>query len=157
MIKHNGIILIIFTLLSLLLSTSCSVSPVEIKDVESVKIVSFKNDTIIFEALFPVNNPNNYRFKITDIDLDVLLDGDAVGRIQKIKDLKIPPNRESLQRIRFNMVIPDRITGGLYLLKMITNQALNIEIKGHIIGKALCIKKKVDVNEQITLHPFRKK
>ncbi len=157
MIKHRGIILIIFTLLSLLLSTSCSVSPVEIKDVESVKIVSFKNDTIIFEALFPVNNPNNYRFKITDIDLDVLLDGDAVGQIQKIEDIKIPPNRESLQRIRFNMVIPDRITGGLYLLKMITNQALNIEIKGHLVGKALCIKKKVDVNEKITLHPFQKK
>ncbi len=157
MIKHKGNIFIIFILLTLLISTSCSVSPVEIKEVESVKIVSFKNDTILFEAMFPVNNPNHYRFKITEIDLNVLLDGDEVGQIQKIEDLKIPPNRESLQRIRFNMVIPDRVTGGLYLLKMITNQALNIEIKGYIVGKALCIKKKVDVNEKITLHPFRKK
>ncbi len=157
MIKLRGFIFIIFILLSLLLSTSCSISPVEIKEAESVKIVSFKNDTILFEALFPVNNPNHYRFKITEIELDVLLNGDAVGQIQKIEDLKIPPNRESLQRIQFNMVIPDRITGGLYLLRMITNQALNIEIKGYILGKALCIKKKVTVNENITLRPFNKK
>lgn len=147
-----------FLILSLLLVIgSCSVQPLEVGEIKNVKFLGLNNDTLTFQVAMPIKNPNGIRFKITDIQVKILMDQEKVGDISKIYDIKVAPRSHSVHRIKFQMMLPDKISGGLYLFRMMTQRKLNAQLKGTITGKAFLIKKTVMIDERISLDLLKKR
>jgi LEA14-like dessication related protein len=134
----------------------CKIKPVDIGNVEKVSLIEKKEDTLLFEVYVPLENRNNISFKIKDIAIKVLIDKDTVGEIAKVYDLKIPAKSKSVHRIMFTFLMPDYISGSLYFFKLISNQKMEIHLRGYIKASSGFVSKKVTIDQTIPFNPFRK-
>jgi LEA14-like dessication related protein len=88
---QNKSALWLFLIASLSLG-SCSYDNVEFKDVRQVKIDQLDNKGISFTATLWIENPNDYRIKVTGSDADLYLGGKHAGRAKLLSNVIVPAN-----------------------------------------------------------------
>lgn len=129
----------------------CKNLPIEIGDVEKVRFMGIKNNSISVEVSIPISNPNIYGFRITSIDIDVYSDNEIVGKINEIAKIKIPAKSAVSPTILFSYEFSDLLSGGLTLLKIYASKQMNLSLKGSITAKAFVASKTIYINESFSL------
>src|SRR5436190_1108458 len=76
--------------------TSCfSYKEVQVKQVESVKILSMNDSTADVEVALRIINPNSSKIKIKDCNLDASINKKNIGKLCFDKKITIPENSEN--------------------------------------------------------------
>ena len=142
--KHFLSITILLVLMLFL--SSCEVKEVEVGNIQSFNIINIDKEYVTIDITAKVKNPNNFSFTISKVNLDVSFNNVALGKINKVKSVKIRKNSNELQHLVFKLKL-EQITKGslLFIPALLTNKA-KIKVNGYIKASKFLYSKKIKVD-----------
>lgn len=142
MLKQLLLSIILITFLS-----SCEYKEVQFGDIEGVKVKEITKSNVSLELMIPINNPNNFKFKVTNIDLDINLNGTDLGKVKELKNIKIPANSNETHTFVVEVEFSKVLAGSLNILgSLMKKDKAKVKLKGKIKVKAFMLGKTIDVN-----------
>jgi len=140
--------ILIFSAGILFLLSSCTYQDVEVIEVVDVQVKSFSANRIEAVIFVKIKNPNGYKIKIVDSDLDLYINNSKMGKAKLTKRVVIPAKSETIQEVGVEAKVGNLLSAGGIggILSLIGSQSINLRVKGTIKAKAFVITKKVDVD-----------
>ena len=134
----------LLALLLITLFSSClGYKPVELVGIRSMKITHVDTKGIAATIGVDMHNPNGYKIKVRDPDVDLSINGIGVGKA--ILDSTVTLNRRSSEayriplRVNFQMdqagILPGLATGLL-------TGSIKLGVKGSVVGRAGLLRKR---------------
>ena len=134
---------------------SCTAfKPIELKKVESVKVLNSSGEGIDLEIEMLISNPNFLKFTITEGDLAINLNKVDLGNAVLMNKVSLPAHSELKQKFVVHVATSTALLGGFAsLLSIFQNKNATIGMKGTIRAKALGISRSFPVDENTKI-PF---
>jgi LEA14-like dessication related protein len=134
---------------------SCSsIKPVELKRVESVKILNSSSEGIDMEVNMVISNPNFLKFTITEGDLNIVLNKVDMGKAALQNKVTIPAHSEVSQKFVIRVGYSNALLGGFAsLLSLFKSNMATIGIKGTVRARSLGISRVFPIDETTKI-PF---
>lgn len=150
-----------FSFLLIIISTffmvGCTeVQDAEIGDIEGLKVSNISGNSVTLEMLVPIHNPNSFRFKITNIDLDVEINGSVVGNISNNNKIVVPAKSYHKHKIKLDVKLKDALQGGAVIFNTLMGRSQKLTLKGFIKARAFVITKKIEVEKTKEISLFNK-
>ena len=145
-----------FTLLQL---SSCKFKEVEFKKIESFKVLNTDKQGATVELYILLKNPNKMAIKVSDLDLNVIVNQTNIGKVKLAEKVKINANSEKAHRFVIKANYGDIAVGGFSsILSMIMSKKVNISCHGMLKAQSLGISRKmpVDFKGEVPLSYFTK-
>lgn len=138
---------------ALLLFAGCvRYSEVELVAVRDARITRFDSRGLAATITAEVHNPNNFRIKVMDPDMDLYVNDMAMGKAYLDSVITLEPNSTRAYSIP---VRADLAQAGLLPLLMTSalNGTVKLGIKGTVVGKARAVRKRFpfELEQQIDL------
>ncbi len=127
--------------------SSCTLyKEVEVSEVKNVRFKGFDENGIVAEVTVEITNPNGYQLKAQSASIDVTLNGKHAGTVAFEEEYIIPKKSKNTYTFVLNGAFSGA-TGGFLenLLNLLINRKATVVGKGYVEGRALGIKRKVDV------------
>lgn len=117
-----------------LFATACKVEPITATGIQDVKLgnVDPLKGTVTMNMGLKLKNPNKMAVTVYGIDLDVTINGAALGHIALADKVKIEKDTEQLYPVKANAKLTDIIAGIPKILGAIAKKQSNVELKGSI-------------------------
>ena len=148
-------IFLFFAFFSIIFLTSCEVKEITVGDVQGVSITTMSKDYIDVEIMIPIKNPNNFGFKLVKADIDIEMNGVNLGKISKLKKIKIPANSNEVHTFSLRVSMDDLKLGGIAFLGSLLANKAGVNMKGYIKARAFLISRKVDVDYNKNVKLFK--
>ena len=133
---------------------SCSVQNIDIGNPTGIEPEEVSLKAIRLKVFVPIENPNNFSFKIRSVDLDLLVNGRNVGKVNKMDKVKIAANSNETYTVSFEITPADALTNVLYLMGELQNRSPELEVQGTVTVSKLGIPKKIKVNHKQSIDKF---
>ena len=148
-------VLVPILVFSIAACVSCSaLKPIELKSVESVKILNTSGDGVDMEVNMVISNPNFLKFTITDGDLNIVLNKVDMGKAELKNHVVVPAHSEVSQKFIVRVGVSNALLGSLAsLLSIFKSNTATITMKGTIRARSLGISKTFPVDETTKI-PF---
>jgi LEA14-like dessication related protein len=134
---------------------SCgSIEPLTVSKIEDVKLHSFNKNSAALEITMRVKNPNRYRFKLVDNNLEIFLNKSELGSAKIKQKIIIPRKSEEsytfLIETQFSRLA---IAGIPMLINMVQTKQVEIKLVGDVKVRSMGISKKfpVEIIEKVNL------
>ncbi len=147
--KYSFITLLVFTL-----SGCLQYKEVKVVDVGKIGVKEISMKGIKVEVEMQIKNPNKYDISIVDSDLDLYLKGNKMGEAKIQEKVTLPKKSNKIHRFTIQTNVKDLLSGALpVLLSLLTENSIELQVKGDIKAKAKGIGKKfpVDFKEKVKL------
>lgn len=148
--KLKLIILFAFTL-SLV---SCNIQELTIGNPSDVKIEELSMKAVRLQIMVPIENPNNFSFKVKNVNLDLIVNGRNVGKVKKMDKVKIPANSKGTYPVSFEITPSDALTNILFLISELQNRNPDLEVDGTVTVAKFGVPYKIKVNHKESLDKF---
>lgn len=132
-------------------STGCSFQEIEFGGVKGVSVKNISKESIQLEIKVKITNPNTFSFKITDVDLDVLLNGNELGRINKIEKVTIPAKSDQIHTFNLDIALSKLKSNAISIAASFLTGKKNIILNGTITARWFLIKKKIRIENNQAL------
>lgn len=155
MIKCCRILLLAF--LTLFLNSCALFHSVEVGEVQGINFEKFGNQKVTFELLIPIENKNLLNFRIREVNLDVIVNNEYLGKITNVDDILI--FQKSNQIYSFPLDIEytgtNILRGALTLFSLFLERKADVRISGFIRVRSFLFSKKIEVDERsiVLLNP----
>ena len=133
-------------LLSSFLFSSCTVKEVEVGNIESFNIVKIDKEYVTVELAANVKNPNTFSFTISKVDLDVTFNGVYLGKINKVKDVRIPKKSNEVQHLEFKLKMENVVKGSMVFIPALLSNKAKIKVKGFVKASKFPFGKKIEID-----------
>jgi LEA14-like dessication related protein len=147
--SYFGRISVLF-LISLFMN-SCNVfESIEVGEVHGINFTKFDDRKVSFEVLIPIENPNGFSFKITGVDLDVIVNDEYLGKIKNVGDVLIHEKSDEIYTFPLDVEYSGSniLKGAFTLFSLFLDRKADVRVKGFILVKSFWYTKKLDVDEQ---------
>lgn len=155
--KTNKWLFLILPLLffSIVACISCTgIQPVELKKVESIKILQSSGQGIDLEIDVVLHNPNFFKCTISEGDLNIILNKVDLGNAKLLNQVKLPAKSELSQKFQVHVGVSTALLGGFAsFFSILKRNSADIQLKGTIKAKAFGISKVFPVDETTSI-PF---
>ncbi|HOU98401.1 MAG TPA: LEA type 2 family protein [Bacteroidales bacterium] len=143
----------IFFLIITVVLTSCKINEVEVKKFESIKFKNIGENKANLELMIPVNNPNKFGFTISDIKLDLALNGKEVGKVKKTTKLRIPAHSNQSYPVGIEIEIDKALGNIASLTAGLLKNKMGVKAKGYVKVRKFIFTKKfpIDQNEAVKI------
>lgn len=124
--------------------------PVEVTEISSVNFEKASITSPQIDVTLKIKNPNFYKIKVKDINLEGFVSGQSLGRVGvDTKDVFIPKKSEEKYTITLKADVAKVLAA---LPSVMFTQSAIVGLKGNIEVKALLFKKKVpiDIKEKVS-------
>ncbi len=149
---------LLFIALIATLFLGCKIQEVEIGNVQGLKIGDIKKDHVSIEFMIPIKNPNNFKFKLSKVDIDISMNKTDLGKIKKIRKIVVPANSEGIHEFYVEIEYKKLMLGTAALIGGLLTKKADIKLNGYIKVKAFCIiSKKIEIHENSPVKLFDKK
>lgn len=136
-------------LIGTLLLSSCKIYSPTYKRVENFQFKKIDNNGFSLSANAIFYNPNNLKFKIDNIAMNVHLNEKKLGAINEGSSVQI--QKKSEFTIPLNIVLRPEMSvldGMKEIFNLFTNKEATIRLDGNVLVKAFGIKVPIPINEQ---------
>lgn len=139
----TGIFLLVFFVACI------KIQPLELVDIQSVKMLGVSAQSISMAVGVKVKNPNKMKFVIKDHDIQVFVNDIDFGKAVYEENIIIPKLSEQVYHFKVNLDLSQALLGALSLTQAITSgKPVKVKLKGTMKVAAKGITKKVDVDEE---------
>jgi LEA14-like dessication related protein len=115
---------------------------------ENIEIEELSMKAVKLKIMVPIENPNNFSFKIKKANLDLIVNERNVGGVKKMDKLKIPANSNQSYPVSFELSTSDAFTNILFLMSELKTRNPELEVKGSITVSAFGIPKRIKVEHE---------
>lgn len=130
--------------------TGCKgLESIEITGVDNFKFLGIEENAVAFSADVGIYNPSAVPFKVREVNLKVLAEGNYVGSLHNKEMTRIAARTDSAYSMPFNLKLGNFLTGASILYSISRKDYVNIELQGYIKSRSGLIIKKVDVQESL--------
>lgn len=142
----------LFIILPILFLASCAnLENIEVGEIEDVNFSKFANKTIEFEVLMPIDNPSGFRFRITDVDLDVYINNEYMGKIRNVDNVLIPSRSSELYTFPLKVEFSNILKGAMSMFNLYLDRQAEVEIKGSIGVRSFPVSRSIKVEEKSSI------
>lgn len=139
---------IFFILVSLVFSSCIFIKAVKIQKIEKIEVSKLSLTSAILNLYLKIDNPNIFKIRITDIDLDVMIENEHIGSIQETEDIELQANSEQVVIVKLNVSFSNVISKAFRIVKLLSRQDANIKLTGTIQTKSFIITKTIHIEEE---------
>ena len=152
----NGYKLSLLLVLLSVISFSCfEIKPIEVGDIQGVRINKLSGKSVSLDVLLPINNPNTFKFKITGVNLNIVVNNVKLGKVKNIDKVTVPARSNQIYSFLVEVEFSKILTGAISLFKYLMESQAKVKLTGHIKVKAFFISKTIEVNEEKTVKLFK--
>jgi LEA14-like dessication related protein len=141
----------------LLLSSCVTIKEVNIGKIQGLKVEEVTKESVKLEFQIPIENKNNFKIKIKDVDLKIDVNRVSLGEVKKIKKIVIPANSNEVHTFNVEAKVSNILMGSLAMLGSMLGGKANVKVNGHIKAKAFFVTKKIKIEENNPVKLFNKK
>lgn len=119
--------------LFVIIVTACSnFEEVKVGGPTGLRINRLRTPEINLEVLLPIENPNNKKFKVTAIDLDLSLNEHYLGKIRNVDQVMIPGKSKDIYTLSLEMEMNNLLSSVFSVLNILASRRVKLEIKGFL-------------------------
>ncbi|HNQ68932.1 MAG TPA: LEA type 2 family protein [Bacteroidales bacterium] len=148
----NVLLLIFFTCFFF----SCKVQQLNIGNPEGMEIEELSMKSVRLKIMVPIENPNNFSFKVRNVNLDLLVNDRNVGKVKKLDAVKISAKSKEVYPVSFELTPKDAVTNILFLLGELQKRSPELEVTGSVTVSKLGIPYKIKVEHEQNFDNFKK-
>lgn len=148
----NFLILILISAISF----SCSVQQINIGNPEGVEIEELSMKAVKLQIMIPIENPNNFSFKIRNVNLDLIINDRNVGKVKKMDKVNIPANSKDTYPVSFELTTKDALANILFLIGELQKRNPELKVTGTVTVSKLGIPKRIKVEHEQNFEGFKK-
>ncbi|TVR73584.1 MAG: hypothetical protein EA408_04580 [Marinilabiliales bacterium] len=142
--------------LILLLTASALVScagpeSIDIGEIEDININRFADRSVEFEVKMPIENPSVLRFRIIDVDLDVYMNDEYLGKIRNVDNVLIPSRSSELYTFPLKVEFENILRGAVSMFNFFLERQASVEVKGEISIRSFPFTRSIYVEEKTIL------
>ena len=142
--KNQYVILI----LSTMLLVSCQgLKNVTITGADGFQVIGMEDNKVNFAANIGVSNPSGVGFRVKEVNLKAVIDGNFIGTVTSPDKVKIKAHSDSSYHMNFSLELANMISGASTLYNLSKKNQVNVEMQGYVKARAGLGVKKVDVHE----------
>ena len=131
----------------LVLSACKNIDHIEIKGIDKVIFQGIQDNTVYFSAGLKVCNPSGINFKLKEVNLKTVANGDFLGTLNCTDEVKIYARSDSVYMVPLSLKLANIFTGASTLYKLSRLKKVNMEVKGYVRVRTFLISKKIEVSE----------
>jgi len=101
----------------------------------------------------PIENPNNIKFNVKNVDLDIYVNGLKLGKITSMEKVHIPKKSDKTYAIKLDVKMKDLGMSALTALKQLRSKHVMLAVEGDVtVSKFIIVKKvEVDVEDKVEI------
>ncbi len=141
----------------IILLSSCSLKPITVGDVKDVSLKKLTKESVTLVVKIPIKNENKFKFKITDVNIDMSVEGKKIGKIKRLDNITIPANSNNVYDFEIEAEFSKLMKGSMALMASFMKRSINVKLDGHIKAKAFGMPKKVEIHEseRVNLNKYK--
>jgi LEA14-like dessication related protein len=133
-----------FVLLTL---TSC-IKPLSLGKIEEVQIDKISGENLKIVVYVPIGNPNYFKINLTEMNLDVSINGKLLGSVKNVSHFTIKANSNDSYKVPLNIKLENMLTSALTLFSAYSEKQVKIRLKGQIVAGSWFASKTFDIDEE---------
>lgn len=132
----------------LLFLTACgNIENIEIKGVDRVIFQGIRDNTVYFTAGLMVQNPSGISFKVKEVNLKTVANGDFLGTMHCTDQVKVMARSDSVYMVPLSLSLSNIFTGASALYRISRQKQVTMEVKGYVRVKSLLVSRKIEISE----------
>jgi LEA14-like dessication related protein len=139
------------SIFAIFLVSCASLENIEVGEIEDVKFNRFTDKTIEFEVVMPIDNPSAFRFRIIDVDLDVYINNEYMGKIRNVDNMLVPSRSSELYTFPLKVEFSNILKGALSMFNLYLDRQAEVVIRGKISVRSFPIVRNIDVDEKTSV------
>lgn len=138
-----------------LLFSSCSFKEVSVGKVKQLEVNELSLKGVNLNLLIPIKNDNNFQFRITKVDLKVMVNGIELGKVVDTKNKVIPANSNNDHEFNLSVKFKTVLSDAAELFKTLRKRKADVRIVGNIKVKKFLLTKNIKVDEKNPVDIFK--
>jgi len=135
-------------LLSLFVLSGCNgVEDIDMTGISGVEFKGIEDNTVSFSAMVGVSNPSSASFRVSEVNLKTLVDGNFLGTLTTTDRIRIPAHSDSSYHMNFTLNMANILSGASSLYSISRKKQVNLGIQGYIKARSWLVVKKTEINE----------
>lgn len=143
--KHCINLLILFLAFNL---TACKIQAPIIGEPTSYELEKLDLKEIKLKIWLPIENPNNIKFNISNVDMDIFVNGLKLGKVTKLEKVHIPKKSKDIYAIKLDVQMKDLGISALSALRELKSRRVTIKLDGSVTVSKFVIVKKIEVEAE---------
>jgi LEA14-like dessication related protein len=140
------------TILVLILMTGCKdLDKISMTGVSDFEFKGMQNNEVSFSARVGVSNPSNVTFRVTEVNLKTIVDGNFIGTLTSQDKIRVPARSDSAYMMNFTLGMANMLTGASQLYTLARKKKVQVQMQGYIKAHTWLTTKKKEINENRTL------
>ncbi|MFH2096758.1 MAG: LEA type 2 family protein [Bacteroidota bacterium] len=136
---------------------SCKIQEVNVGDLQGMKLNDISKNSISLEFMIPIENPNNFKFKITKVDLEISVNKTNLGKVKRIRKVVVPAKSNDIHDFLVEIQYDKLLSGSVSLFAGVLKNKVDIKLDGYVKVKAfMFISKKIEIHENNPVKMFNK-
>lgn len=145
-IQNAGLALIIS-----LLVLSCKVQQPIIGEPERIQVDEAKLSGAKIRVWLPIENPNNFKFNVKDVSLDIYVNGTKLGKVTHMEKVCLPKKSKASYALKLDIRTKDLAVSSLSVLHDLRSRKVRLGLQGDLIVSKFVFIKKVDIEVEESL------
>ncbi len=146
--------IVFFIFLIIILTSSCKIKEVEISKLSNFRLVNIGENKANIEFTVPVKNQNSFGFTISDINLDITLNNNKIGKVKRVNKIKIPAKSNQSYIVTMEIEIDKTVSSIPSLVASLMVNRIGIKTKGYVKVKKFIFSKKFSIDQHETIKLF---
>jgi len=137
-----------FLLLAALLLSSCKgVNDITFTGADGFVLMGMENNAVQFAADVGVINPSGIAFKVSEVNLKAIIDGNFIGTLTATEKVKVPAHSDSSYRMNFSLQLANMLTGASTLYSLSRKKQVTVDVQGYVKARSWLTTRKVEIQE----------
>jgi LEA14-like dessication related protein len=142
-------------ILLIIFLTSCKYEDIEFKKLDDFKLDKLNFNEVSATVYAEVSNPNTYKIKITEYDIDVSLNGITFKASNPEAGIVIPAKSDSRIEIPLDLTLESNLLSGKtikLIAETFTKKSAMITLVGNVKVKVALLTKNISLDEKTVVH-----
>ena len=146
--SHIGLL---FLFLVIHLSSCSDFQEIKVGSPSAIIVKSIRDNKINVDLSIPIVNPNDLQFKITKINLEVIVNDNYLGKITNVKNVLIKGNSNENHIFNLDLEVKSIVKGVISIVNVFGSGKVEIDSKGYIKARSGLIVKSIPVENNATI------
>lgn len=143
--KHIFPSLLLFLLV--LLSGCKGVEDIAMTSISDFQFRGINNDLISFSAVVGISNPSRMGFRVSELNVKTMADGNYIGTLSTTDKIKIRARSDTSYRMNFTLKLANVLTGASSLYGLSRKKEVFVELQGYVKSRTFLTSRKTDIKE----------